>query len=135
LYVAANRPVAGLVLQNPPPLRRLILGYYGWWNLWVAAGPLASRVPPELDSIANGSRCSAPAVFISAGADPIIPARYHRMVIDAYAGPKRVIEMPGADHDAPLTREAAADFAKGLDWLWGGAGIKDSGRPASRPVK
>ena len=33
LRVAASRPVAGLVLQNPPPLRRLILRRYGWWNL------------------------------------------------------------------------------------------------------
>lgn len=118
LQVAVNRPVAGLVLQNPPPLRRLVLGYYGWWNLWVLAGPVASRIPPELDSLANAGRVSAPAVFISAGSDGIIPASYHRMVIDAYAGPKRVIDMPGAGHDSPLTREAAEQFAGGLDWLW-----------------
>jgi hypothetical protein len=123
IYVAANRPIAGLVLQNPAPLRKLILGYYGWWNLWVLAAPIASRVPAELDSIANGAKCSAPAVFISAGSDHVIPAGYHKLVIDAYAGPKRVIEMPGAGHNSPLTREAAAKFAEDLDWLWktGGA--------------
>ena len=84
----------------------------------MGAGPAALRIPADLDSLENGARSSARAVFISAGADPVIPAKYHRMVIDAYAGPKRVIEMPGADHDAPLTREAAAKFAKDLDWLW-----------------
>jgi hypothetical protein len=124
LYVAANRPVAGLVLQNPPPLRQLILGYYGWWNLWTLAGPIASRVPAELDSLKNASRVPASAVFISAGADGVIPARYHRRVFGAYAGPKRMIEMPGAGHDSPLTREAAADFAKDVDWLWQSAGLR-----------
>jgi len=118
LYVAANRPIAGLVLQNPPPLRQLVLGYYGWWNLWVAAGPVAAQIPAELDSLANAARVNAPAVFISAGSDGIIPARYHRRVVAAYAGPTRVIDMPGAGHDTPLTREAAEAFDQDLDWLW-----------------
>jgi uncharacterized protein len=131
LHVAANRPVGGLVLQNPPPLRQLILGRYGWWNLWILAGPVASRVPAELDSLANAPRVTAPAVFIASGDDGIIPASYHRRVIDVYAGPKRVIDMPGATHDSPLTREAAARFAEDLQWLWQSA--KPAGS-ASRPA-
>jgi hypothetical protein len=123
IYVAAHRPVAGLVLQNPAPLRRLITGYYGWWNLWLLAGPVASRVPPELDSLANGAHCTAPAVFISANDDSIIPADYHKLVIDAYAGPKRVINMPGG-HDSPLTHEASVKLAEDMDWLWQGAKAK-----------
>jgi uncharacterized protein len=45
LYVAANRPVAGLILQNPPPLRQLIIGHFGWWNLWLGATPSAPQIP------------------------------------------------------------------------------------------
>src|SRR4051812_32567792 len=30
LYVAANRPVPAVVLQNPPPLQRMIMQKYGW---------------------------------------------------------------------------------------------------------
>ena len=38
LHVAAQRPgLAGLILQNPPPLRQMILRGYGWWNLWLIA--------------------------------------------------------------------------------------------------
>ena len=122
LHVAAHRPIAGLVLQNPPPLRQLILGYYGWWNLWAAAGPLAMRIPPELDSLINAAHTTAPAIFISASADTLIPASYHERVIDAYAGPKRTIRMPGAGHDSPLTREAAEQFAEDLGWLWSDVG-------------
>lgn len=118
IYLAAHRPIAGMVLQNPAPLKQLIMGNYGWWNLWILAGPVASKVPPELDSIANAPNCKTPAVFISAGADWVIPASYHKLVIDAYAGEKRVIEMPGMGHDSPLTREAAEALAKDMDWLW-----------------
>ncbi len=69
LHVAANRPVAGLVLHNPPPMRTLILRRYGWWNLWLVAGPIALQVPRELDSLPNASRCTVPAVFVLAGRD------------------------------------------------------------------
>jgi hypothetical protein len=132
LYVAAHRPIAGLILQNPPPLRPLILGRYGWWNLWLLAGPVASRIPGELDSVANGPRVTAPAVFISHGADGVTPASYHRQVIDAYAGPKRVIEMPTAGHDAPLTREAAQALGEGMNWLWESSRNRTGANAAAR---
>lgn len=118
LAVAARRPVAGLVLQNPPALRPLIVGHYGWWNLWLLAGPVALAVPDDLDSVANARQASAPAVFVAGGGDEVIPPPYQRPVIDAYAGPKRVIEMPGAHHADRLTREAAVEMAAGRDWLW-----------------
>jgi hypothetical protein len=124
LHVAARRPVAGVVLHKPPPLRQLIRGQYGWWNLWLLAGPVAAGVPDELDSLANASRSSAPAIFLVHGADQITPANYQRDVAGAYAGPKRVIEMPGARHDDPLTREASQDMRHAMDWLWAGGKAK-----------
>lgn len=52
LHVAAQRPdLAGLILQNPPLIRQIILKGYGWWNLWLLAGPLATHVPAALDSV------------------------------------------------------------------------------------
>jgi len=101
LYVGAKRPCAGLVLANPPPLQDLILRQYGWWNLWMLAGPVAMGVPSELNSVKNGPHCRAPAIFISAEHDEIVPAKYHRMVIDAYGGKKRVIVLRGAGHNDP----------------------------------
>ncbi|MDB5300310.1 MAG: hypothetical protein JWO87_1973 [Phycisphaerales bacterium] len=124
LCVAARRPISGLVLQNPPPLRQLILGHYGWWNLWLLAGPAALQIPPDLDSLANAARVRSPAVFIMAGDDEVIPPPYQNRVYAAYAGPKRRIDMPGARHSDPLTREAAEEFANGRDWLWHSAGLQ-----------
>ena len=118
LYVAAHRPVAGLVLHNPPPLRRLILGRYGWWNLWLAAGPIAMQVPSELDSIANASRVNVPAVFVLAGQDSVVPPPYQHKVVNAFAGAKRIIDLPSADHNDTPSNSDSVNIAAGIDWLW-----------------
>jgi len=118
LCVSARRPVSGMVLQNPPPLKQLILGRYGWWNLWLIAGPLALQIPEELDSVENARKTAARAVFILAGRDSLVPAEYQKKVVEAYSGEKRVVSMPGAGHDSPLTKEGAEEFEKDLEWLW-----------------
>ena len=117
LHVAAQRPVAGLILHNPPALREMILRQFGWWNLWLFAGPIALQIPRELDSIANGKAIHAPAIFLLAEKDEIVAPRYHRLVVDAYAGQKRVISLPGAYHNTPIEGTALADLYDALDWL------------------
>jgi uncharacterized protein len=123
LAVAARRPVAGVILKNPPALRELIMGNYGWWNLWLAAGPIAHAIPEDLDALANAPRSTAPALILSAGKDWKVPPQYHERVIAAYAGPKDVIRLPNAGHDDPLTPEASQQFDAALSRLWNLAGI------------
>ncbi len=118
LGVAAKRPAAGLLLQNPPALRQLIMGHYGWWNLWLIAIPVTHQIPDDLDSIANAHRVTVPAIFIESGADEVVPAPYQKPVVDAYAGPHRVIEMPAAHHADALTHDAAEALARDRRWLW-----------------
>jgi pimeloyl-ACP methyl ester carboxylesterase len=115
LYVAANRNVTGLFLHNPPALRQVIMGGYGWWNLWLAALPVSMQIPNELDSRANAAHVQAPAVFITALSDDYVPPKYHRMVIDAYGGPKRIIELQSADHNTPPESPEVDDA---VEWLW-----------------
>jgi len=117
LDVAAQRPVAGLILHNPPPLRQMILRRFGWWNLWLLAGPVALQIPRDLDTIDNARRIHAPAIFLLAEKDEIVPPRYHRLVVDAYAGEKRVVPLPGAYHNSPIEGAALVDFYEALDWL------------------
>jgi len=119
LHVAASRPaaIAGLILHNPPPLRQMILRRFGWWNLWLLAGPVALQIPPDLDSIENAKAIHAPAIFLLAEKDEVVPPRYHRLVVDAYAGEKRVISLHGAYHNDPIEGTGVADFYRALDWL------------------
>jgi pimeloyl-ACP methyl ester carboxylesterase len=115
LYVAAHRPAAAMILQNPPPLRQLIVQEWGWWNLWLAAVPIALEIPPELDSIANARNYHEPAVLISSIHDHHVPTVYHKMVYDVYAGPHFPLSLDG-DHD--LSPDTSPDFPIALDWLW-----------------
>jgi len=117
LHIAAQRPVAGLILHNPVPLREIILRRFGWWNLWLLAGPIALQIPRDLNSIANARGSHAPAIFLTAENDEVVPPRYHMLVANAYAGEKRVIALHGAYHNDPLEGAALADFHQALDWL------------------
>ena len=117
LQVAAHRPVAGLILHNPPALRQMILRQFGWWNLWLLAGPLALQIPRDLDSVANAKAIRKPAIFLLAERDEVVAPRYQRLVVDAYAGEKRVIALRGANHNTPIEGVALADLYQTLDWL------------------
>jgi hypothetical protein len=100
LYVAANREVTGVVLTNPPALRQLIRGHFGWWNLWLLSTPASLGIPRELDSIANAQKCTAPAVILTSTRDEIVPYRYQQMVADAYAGPKALRSRDALHNDS-----------------------------------
>lgn len=102
LYVAAHRPVVGVILQDPPALRQMIVGEYGWWNLWLLAGPLALKVPAALDSIANAKAAHVPAIFIVDERDKLVLPKYQNLVTQAYAGQKQVISVAHAGHVAPI---------------------------------
>jgi len=126
LYVAANRPVAGLVLKNPPPLRQLILGRHGWWNLWLIAGPVALHIPSELDSVSNAKNVKARTIFLLASEDEVIPPAYHQKVVDALAGSKTMINLPGAHHNTEVSGAALAQLRAELKELWARAGLGQS---------
>ena len=117
LHIAAHRPVAGLILHNPPPLRQMILRQFGWWNLWLLAGPIALQIPRDLDSVANAKAIHVPAIFLLADKDEVVAPRFHRLVVEAYAGEKRVISLPGAYHNDPIEGAALADLNRALDRL------------------
>jgi len=117
LHVTAQRPVAGLILHDPVPLRQISLRRVGWWNLWLRAGSVALQIPRDLDSIANAKAIRAPAIFLLAEKDEVVPPRYHRLVVNAYAGEKRVIQLPGAYHNDPIESTALANLNNALDWL------------------
>jgi hypothetical protein len=119
LHVAASRPteIAGLILHNPVPLREMILRQFGWWNLWLLAGPVALQIPRGLDGIANARASRAPAIFLLAERDEIVAPRFHRLVVEAYAGEKRVIELRGAYHNDPIEGTALADLNDALGWV------------------
>jgi pimeloyl-ACP methyl ester carboxylesterase len=128
LHLAANFPVAGLILRNPPPLRHLIVGRHGWWNLWVGAMLIAQKVPLDICSIRNARQVSCPAVFLSSCKDQTVPAMYQEKIFRAFGGPYRLLRMEDADHTTSLTLHEQREYTRHLEWLRDEA---IGGRPAA----
>ena len=106
-----------MILHNPPALRQIILRQFGWWNLWLFAGPMAYKIPADLDSVANARAVHAAAIFLLAENDEVVAPKFQRLVVDAYAGEKRIIPLPRAGHNSPLDPAALSSFHQALDWL------------------
>lgn len=117
LLVAATRAVDGLLLRNPPPISRLIVGRYSGWHLRWGAQLIAGQIPPELDSIANASQCDAPVVFVTSGQDRTVPPAYQQMIFDAYRGQKRQLTVAEAGHACPVASDQQQQYATLLHWL------------------
>lgn len=119
LYLAAERPeaVRGLILKNPPPLRELVMGRFGWWNLWLGAWPVSRAIPGELDAIRHARRCRMPVVVISARLDSLVPVRYQTRVVEALAGPTARVWFEGADHNTVIDETTGERIVAAVEWL------------------
>jgi pimeloyl-ACP methyl ester carboxylesterase len=117
LYLAARHALAGLILRNPPPLREVMLARFGWWPLNPGVRLLARQVPSELCAIRNAASATAPAIFVTAQRDRVVPPRCQQQLVDAYAGPKQVLPLAQADHHTPLSDEETEQYRQRLDWL------------------
>jgi cephalosporin-C deacetylase-like acetyl esterase len=70
-----------------------------------------------LDSVANARAVHVPAIFLLAEKDEVVAPKFQRLVVDAYAGEKRIIPLAGADHNSPVEGAGLANFYEALDWL------------------
>jgi len=127
LYVATQRPVAGLMLRNPPPLQDLIMSArFGWWNLWIGARIVASKVPTEMNSRLNAPRVRVPAAFVLSTLDEVVPPLYQERVLAGYAGEKARFVLKDATHNAAFDGSHRDVLEQACAWLWD----RCAGRPA-----
>jgi cephalosporin-C deacetylase-like acetyl esterase len=59
----------------------------------------------------------APAIFLLAEHDEIVAPRFQQLVVNAYAGEKRIIHLRGAHHNDPIEGTALTELYADLDWL------------------
>ncbi len=104
-HIAAERPVAGVVLVSPyDSLTAIGRHHYPWL-------PVSLLLRHRFDAMSDAARCRAPLLAIAAGSDTIIPVGRSRALYDAWAGPKRWHVVPDADHNS---LGATADFWDGV---------------------
>ncbi len=120
LHVVRERrtaPPAALVLDRAPNIPRIVAGRYGWWNLFLVAGPVLASLPRAVHSRANATKAGAvPALFVIGRRDRLVRPKNAETIASAYAGPKLTVYVD-AGHDAWLDGHDPGVHA-GLDWLW-----------------
>ncbi len=115
---AGPEQVAGLILEKPPNLRTLILGRFGWWNLWLIAGPYALFLPSSVLSSCNAAAIEGiPAVGVIATHDQVVPEWSSLDVLEVYAGPLRTVYVQSG-HNASLHPGNCRELPEALGWLW-----------------
>jgi hypothetical protein len=103
--VAAQRPVAGVVLASPfDSLVAIGRKHYPWL-------PVSLLLRHRFDTMDDAARGQAPMLAIVAGSDEIIPPERSRALFDAWAGPKTWQAVPGAGHN---TLGATPEFWDGV---------------------
>jgi hypothetical protein len=111
-YLAARRPVAGVVLASPyDSLVEMGRAHYPWL-------PVGLLLRHRFDSIAHAGSLSMPLLAIVAERDAIIPEARSRALYDAWAGTRSWVVVPGTDHNTLSAPDAfwtaIAAFLDGL---------------------
>jgi dienelactone hydrolase len=108
VYLAAQRPLAGVVLVTPyDSLRAVAQRLYPF-------APVSLLLKHNFDSLARAPNIAAPLLVLAAGRDAVVPIGHARALFAGWAGPKSWREFPAAGHndlDAdPGYWSAIADF-------------------------
>ena len=96
--LAASRPVCAVVLVSPFDSLRSIAGKQ------YPFVPVSLLLEHPFDSLARAPGIGTPLLVIAGGRDRLIPPAYSRRLHDAWAGPKRWVRIPEADHNDIHTR-------------------------------
>lgn len=93
VHLAAARPLSGVVLITPfDSLTAVAQHHYPWLPVrWLLRHPF--------DALGRAPDIRAPLLCLVAGRDQVIPPAHAARLYSAWAGPKRLIEFPAADHN------------------------------------
>jgi len=113
LRLATERPPAALVLRSP-------------WASLAEVGrlhypflPVGLLLADRYDSLGLAGRLAAPLLVVAGERDRIVPAAHSRRLFDAAHQPKRLVVVPGADHNDPELLAGPRLLAEVLGFLEG----------------
>ncbi|WP_417737118.1 alpha/beta hydrolase [Rosistilla oblonga] len=117
LYLASQRAADALMIRNPPPLVDMVRDGNAWWNAHRGGTWIAASIEAKMDATTTAGHCQLPALFVQSQLDALVPARLQQSIIDAYAGPHRLVVLPEAQHDTPYRPDDLDAIQSGLQWL------------------
>ena len=98
--LAAQRPLASLVLSTPYDSLRAVAQRYYWYL------PVRWMLRHPFDSLERAPALEMPLLCVIAGRDEVIPPEHAERLFAAWKGPKRKLRLPEAGHND--TDDAAA---------------------------
>jgi uncharacterized protein len=119
VHVAANRRVAGLILQAPPASAEEMMRWSSKHDIpWYGRGVVKMKADPDVAQVYENAAAirniGSPLLVIQGELDDVVPIDQGREVLDASpAAQKQFVEVPGAHHnDLKFTRPPASDAVK-----------------------
>jgi pimeloyl-ACP methyl ester carboxylesterase len=116
IHVAANRQVAGLILQAPPAKADEMLRWSSKHDVpWYGRGIVKMKADPDVVQVYENAAAirnvSSPLLVIQGELDDVVPIEQGREVLAASpATQKQFVEVPGAHHnDLHFSRPPASD--------------------------
>lgn len=116
IHVAANRHVAGLILQAPPASAEEMMRWSSKHDVpWYGRGVVKMKADPDVMQVYENAAAirnvSSPLLIIQGALDDVVPINQGREVLSASpATQKQFVEVPGAHHnDLQFTRPPASD--------------------------
>ena len=112
VYLAANRPLRGVVLVSPyDSMVQVAKRHYPFL-------PVSLLLRHRFDSLARAPHIDAPLLCLAATEDEVIPPAHSRVLFDAWQGAKTWREISRADHDSiagePDYGRSIAEFLRAL---------------------
>jgi len=112
VYLAAQRPVAGVILVSPyDSIESVAQGVYPFL-------PISLMLKHRFDSLSRAPGIKAPLLCLVASGDRVIPRPHSERLYAAWGGPRQWREIRPADHDSlagePEYWRAIAAFLDGL---------------------
>jgi len=92
--LAAERPLAGLVLATPFDSLVAVAKRYYWYL------PVDWMLKHRFDSIARAPQQKTPLLCLVAQLDEVIPPAHAQRLFEAWGGPKRKVVLSGAHHNS-----------------------------------
>jgi len=117
LRLAAKYSVDGLCIRNPVPIHQLISQRpkYAIPSLGLSS-LVAMQIPQSLNTVKNAKLATAPALFVTCTEDTLILPRFQAKVMNAFAGEKKLFEVP-VDHNDFIPDELHDDYREAANWL------------------
>jgi pimeloyl-ACP methyl ester carboxylesterase len=116
IHVAAERQVAGLILQAPPANAKEMMRWSSKHAVpWYGRGVVKMKADPTVEQVYENAaaihKVSSPLLVIQGQLDDVVPIEQGREVLDASpTTQKHFVEVPGAHHnDLRFTQPPASD--------------------------